>query len=79
MSVQFATFCKSVNSRNTEKSVSDILNWFPHEISFCIFVTGCKLTIMLDIQPANLRVINSAVYERFNENFDVNRCEFISM
>ena len=55
MIVQCATFSKSLNPRKIDKSVSDI--WihirFPFESSFWIFVSGCKLTILPDIQTAN--------------------------
>ena len=54
---------KSLNPRNIDKhkSVSDI--WirirFPFENSFWISVSGCKLPILLDIQPVNQIVIIS--------------------
>jgi len=59
--VQCATFSKSVNPRNIGKSVSDIRIRirFPFESSFWISVSGCKLTILSDIQPANRIVIIS--------------------
>jgi len=54
-------FSKSMNLKNIDKSVSDI--WirirFPFESSFWISVSGCKLTILPDIQPANRIVIIS--------------------
>jgi len=61
MIVQCATFSKSLNPRNIDKSVSDIRLriWFPFESSFWISVSGCKLTILPDIQPANRIVIIS--------------------
>jgi len=44
MIVQCATFSKSLNSQNIDKSDSDILicNRFPFQSSFCISVSGCK-------------------------------------
>jgi len=62
MIVQCATFYKNLNSRNIVKSVSDIRIRirFPFESSFWITVSGCKLTILPDIQPANRIVIISA-------------------
>jgi len=62
MIVQCATFYKSLNPRNTDKSVSDIRIRIrlPLESSFWISVSGCKLTILPDIQPANRIVIISA-------------------
>ena len=54
-----ATFSKSLNTRNIDKSVSDIRIWFPFESSFWISLSGCKLTILPDIQPANRVVIIS--------------------
>jgi len=61
MIVQSATFSKSLNPRNIDKSVSDIriLIRFAFESSFWISVSGCKLPILPDIQPANRIVINS--------------------
>ena len=59
MIVQRATFFKSLNPRNIDKSVSDIR--FPFESSFWISVSGCKLTILPDIQLANQIVIISAM------------------
>jgi len=61
MIVQCATFSKSLNPRNIDKNVSDnrIRNRFLLEGSFWIPVSGCKLTILLDIQPANQLVIIS--------------------
>jgi len=66
MIVQCATFCKSLNPRNIDKSVSDIriLTRFPFEISFWLSVSGCKLTIQPDIQPANRIVIISVRDDR---------------
>jgi len=64
MSMQRATFSKSLNSRNIDKSVSDIRIRirFPFESSFRIYVSGCKLTILPDIQPANQIVIISTLH-----------------
>ena len=61
MIVQCATFSKSLNLRNIDKSVSDtrIRIRFPFESSFWISLSGCKLTILSDIQPANRIVIIS--------------------
>ena len=61
MIVQCATFSNSLNPRNIDKSVSDIRIRIrlPFEISFWISLSGCKLTILPDIQPANRIVINS--------------------
>jgi len=52
---------KSLNSRNIDKRVSDILIRirFPFENSFWISGSGCKLTMLQDIQPANRIVIIS--------------------
>jgi len=52
-------FSGSQNPRNIDKSVSDIQIRFrfPFESSFWISVSGCKLTIQPDIQPANRMVI----------------------
>ena len=54
-------FSKSLNLRNIGKSVSDIRFRirFQFESSFWIFVSGCKLTILPDIQPANRIMIIS--------------------
>jgi len=60
MIVQCATFSKSLNPQNIVESVSDIRVRFPFESSFWISVSGCKLTILPDIQPANRIVIISA-------------------
>jgi len=60
MIVQCATFSESLNPRNIDKSVSDIRIRFPFESSFWISGFGCKLTFLLDIQPANQIVIISA-------------------
>ena len=61
MIVQCATFSKSLNPWNINKSVSEIRIRirFPFESSFWISVSSCKLTILLDIQPANRIVIIS--------------------
>jgi len=52
-------FSKSLNPKNIDKSVSDIRMRirFPFESSFWISVSGCKLTNLPDIQPANWIVI----------------------
>jgi len=52
-------FSKSLNPKNIDESVSDmrIRIRFPFESSFWISVSGCKLTIMPYIQPANRIVI----------------------
>jgi len=55
MIVECATFSKSLSPRNIDKSVSDIRIRF--ESSFWISVSGCKLTILSDIQPAKWIVI----------------------
>ena len=65
MIVQCATFSKSVNPRNIDKSVSDIRIRFPFESRFWISVSGCKLTILPDIQPENRIVIISDVCFQF--------------
>jgi len=59
MIVQCATFSKSVNPWNINKSVSDIRIRFPFESRFWISVSGCKLTILPDIQQENRIVIIS--------------------
>jgi len=61
MIVHCATFSKSLNPRNIDKSVSDIRIriQFPFESSFWKSLSGCKLTILPDIQPANWIVIIS--------------------
>jgi len=63
--VQCATFSKSLNPRNIDKSVSDIRIRirFPFENNFRISVCGCKPPILPDIQPANRIVILYAVRE----------------
>jgi len=70
MIVQCATFSKSLNPRNIDKSVSDIRIRirFPFESSFWISLSGCKLTIPPDIQPANWIVIISATKQRLPES-----------
>jgi len=62
--MQCATFSKSLDPRNIEKSVSDILIHilFPFEISFWISVSGCKVNNLPEIQPENRIVIISSVY-----------------
>jgi len=59
-----ATFSKSLNPRNIDKSVSDIgiRIRFQFESSFWISLSGCKLTILPYIQPANRIVIISDFY-----------------
>ena len=54
-----AFFSKSLNPRNIDKSVSDIRIRirFPFESSYWISLSGCKLTVLPDIQPANRIVI----------------------
>ena len=64
MIVQCATFSKSLNPRNIDKSISDIRIQVPFESSFWISVSGCKLTILPNIQLANQIVIISAAYIR---------------
>jgi len=55
----YATFFKSLNPRKIEKSVADILIRIRFESSLWISVSGCKLTILPDIQPAKRIVIIS--------------------
>jgi len=57
-------FSKSLNPKNIDKRVSDvrIRIRLPFESSFWMSVSGCKLTILPDIQPANRIVIISAEY-----------------
>jgi len=62
MIVQCATFSKSLNPRNINKSVSHIRIRFQFQSRFWISVSGCKLTILPDIQPAIRIVIISAVH-----------------
>ena len=59
--MQYATFSKNLNPQNIEKSVSviRIRIRFPFDSRFWISVSGCKLTILPDIQPANRIVIIS--------------------
>jgi len=61
MIVQCATFSKSLNPRNIDKCVWDIRIRirFPFESSFWVSLSGCKLTILPDILPANRIVIIS--------------------
>jgi len=61
--VQCATFSRSLNPKNIDKSISDIRIWFPFESSFWISVSGCKLAILPDIQPANQIVIVSGHFK----------------
>ena len=60
-------FSKSLNPKNIDKSVWDIRIRIrlPFESSFWISVSGCKLTILPDIQPANQIVIISAARCKF--------------
>ena len=60
---QCATFSKSLIPQNIVKSVSviRIRIKFPLESSFWISVSGCKLTTLPDIQPANRIVIISGL------------------
>jgi len=64
LKIMNATFSKSLNPRNIDKSLSDIRIRirFPFESSFWISLSGCKLTILSDIQPANRIVIISDVF-----------------
>jgi len=59
-------FSKSLNPKNIDKSVSDIRIRIRllFESSFWISVSGCKLTIPPDIQPANRIVIISAAHKQ---------------
>ena len=59
--MQYVTFSKNLNPRNIEKSVSDIRIRFPFDSRLWISVSGCKLTILSDTQPANRIVIISDV------------------
>jgi len=58
-------FSKSLNPRNLDKSVSDILirTRFLFEGSYWISVSGCKLTILPDIQPANQSCVHGVKSE----------------
>jgi len=60
--VRCATFSKSLNPQTIDKRISDIRirTRFPFESSIWISLSGCKLTILPDIQPANRIVIISA-------------------
>jgi len=62
--VQCAPFSKSLNPRNIDQSVSDIRACirFPFESSFWASLSGCKLTILPDIQPATRIMIISATH-----------------
>ena len=68
-----ATFSKSLNPRNIDKSVSDIRVRIrlPFESSFWISLSGFKLTNLPDIQPANRIVIIS---ETRTQNLRLNAC-----
>ena len=61
-------FFQKSESSKYRKSVSDI--WirirFLFEGSFRIFVSGCKLTILPNIEPANRIVIISAAHAQSN-------------
>ena len=59
-----STHTSGLNPRNIDKSVSDIRIRirFPFESNFWISVSGCKLTILPGIQPANRIVIISALH-----------------
>jgi len=61
MNLQCATFSKSLNPRNIDKSVSDIQIRirFQFENGFWISASGCKFTILPDIQLSNRIVIIS--------------------
>jgi len=65
MIVQRATFSKSLNPKNIEKSLSDILIHirFPVESSF--WISGYKLTILPAIQPENRIVIRDITGSHF--------------
>jgi len=64
MIVQCATFSESLNPGNINESVSDIRIRirFPFQSRFWISVSGCKLTILPGIQPANRIAIISGMY-----------------
>jgi len=57
-------FLQKSDPRNIDKSVSDIRIRirFRFEISFWISLSGCKLTMLPDIQPVNRIVIISVSY-----------------
>ena len=59
MIVQCATFPKRLNPSNIDNSISDIHIRFPFESSLWISLSGCKLTILPDVQPSNRIVIIS--------------------
>jgi len=59
MIAQCATFSTSLNPQNIDNSVSDVRIRFPFESSFWISVSGCKITILPDIQLVNWIVIIS--------------------
>jgi len=61
MILQCATFSKSLNPWNINKSVADIRIRFPFQSRFWISVSGCTLTILPDIQPANWIVVISGL------------------
>ena len=68
--MQCATFSKSVNPRLIDESVSDFRIPFPFASSFWISVSGCKLTILPDIQPENRIVLISARHHSFSRIVD---------
>jgi len=70
--MQCATFSKRLNPRNIDKSVSDIRIRvrFPFETSFWMFVSGCKLIILPDIQPGNRIVIISVTLQYRDHTID---------
>jgi len=67
--VQCATFSKSLNPQNIDKSISDIRIRFQFESSFWISLSGCKLTILPDIQPANRIVIISGTHSKISNQW----------
>jgi len=71
-------FSKSLNPKNIHKSVSyiRIRIRFPFESSFWISVSGCKLTILPDIQPANRIVTISGLLKGLSLNY-LYWCEFV--
>jgi len=68
MIVQCATYSMSLNPQNIERSVSVVLIRIRFESNFWISVSGCKLAILPDIQPANRIVIISGT--------DVRQCGY---
>jgi len=63
MIMQYATFSKNLNPPNIENTASDIRIRvrFPFDSRVWISVSGCKLTILPDMQPANQIVVISDV------------------